>query len=562
MFSTSMAGLLSGLACTFSLVPSTAFSQVQALVQTGDSLPGFGLVTAVGEFATNANGDWVATVTTDQFANNAALILRNHQVLTYPGDPGMGGVTPVFSTIQIGLDIDALGNVAWLARNPALTNAPLVAFVNTIPYVTEGQFQVIPGLTAAAQWSGLRAAKLDPSGSGTLYLTLALAGPGLGGESGPALVEVGPDGQGGLDFAVLGNSVDDFPGPQNWIGFISELPRTRERMATNVVDQLVIPAGVFDSGIFEKPAGSATFQAIALEGDSAPALGASWTGFLGSSVALNNSGGLAFTGSATDALGSFDLLVLNGISVARTGASLPGIAPFELVQICNNTPGSSAPLALSQNDAVLWLGRWNDPDQSRDQGLFLGQKLVVQEGVSRVDGIAIAALTPTGPSGSSLYTLAADGSAVYFRANLADGKAGFYRAEVDSSVTSLPGCLPKAAALASADPVPGVAAAYVLTQPQTPDAIGLALLSLDATNGCGLVLPGVGELLVDIGSGLFGLPVGVTTQPGTSVIPGPTTPSAVAFFGLTYYAQGVWVSPTAAVETYRLSNALAISFGF
>ncbi len=338
-----------GLLTTTALLalPSHAFSQVGSLVRTGDVLPGFGTVTEVGQFAVNDSGEWVASVKTDFFGSDSAVILLNGSILAYLGDPALGGVSPEFSNQLVGLDIDDAGNVAWLAVDASQPAPKRVAFVNTLPYVTEGAVTGIPSVGPLVVWSSLRALRLDPTGSGKLYASLSITGSGAGLDSGPALVEVFPNGAGGLDANILANSEDDLPGLADWIGLLSELPRTTDRIAVNGNGQLLVPAGVFDSGIFLKAAGSQTFQAVALEGDSAPHAGAAWFNFLGSSVALNDSSGVAYTGFAEDALGVFQTLVLNGGSVARTGETLPGIAPYVLTEICNPVPGSSAPLALT-----------------------------------------------------------------------------------------------------------------------------------------------------------------------------------------------------------------------
>jgi hypothetical protein len=38
---------------------------------------------------------------------------------------------------------------------------------------------------------------------------------------------------------------------------------------------------------------------------------------------------------------------------------------------------------------VLWYGDWDDPDTTRDTGLFLNDHLLIQKGVTTVDGMTI-----------------------------------------------------------------------------------------------------------------------------------------------------------------------------
>jgi hypothetical protein len=69
---------------------------------------------------------------------------------------------------------------------------------------------------------------------------------------------------------------------------------------------------------------------------------------------------------------------------------VPGGAAFTLTAI-----GSTTGCYIGNNGKVLWYGDWNDPDTDIDTGLFVDQSLLIQEGVSMVNGDVIDTIAAT-----------------------------------------------------------------------------------------------------------------------------------------------------------------------
>ncbi len=57
---------------------------------------------------------------------------------------------------------------------------------------------------------------------------------------------------------------------------------------------------------------------------------------------------------------------------------------------------------------VVWYGHWSDPDPSRDEWIFIGDELVVQEGVTTVEGSLLVGLE--GRAGALAYDTTFGGS--------------------------------------------------------------------------------------------------------------------------------------------------------
>jgi hypothetical protein len=127
---------------------------------------------------------------------------------------------------------------------------------------------------------------------------------------------------------------------------------------------------------------------LAQEGSASPVVGRNWSSLSLSKVALNNCGETVFSGSLDGDSASNSLVVKNGTKFVQEGDSMADIAPFTL------TSFGSGPVHLGENGNVLWYGDWNDPDTSRDTGLFLNDQLVVQEGVTQ-----FWVTDPGGPAG-------------------------------------------------------------------------------------------------------------------------------------------------------------------
>ncbi len=114
-----------------------------------------------------------------------------------------------------------------------------------------------------------------------------------------------------------------------------------------------------------------------------------WAHMSTSEVDINDNGDWAGVFDTSEPSATDFILVKNigGVSSVfmQEGMAPPGIAggPFVLTSI------NSGPKVLSYTGQLMWHGDWDDPDTSRDKALYLDTTVILQEGVSMVDGLLV-----------------------------------------------------------------------------------------------------------------------------------------------------------------------------
>jgi hypothetical protein len=150
----------------------------------------------------------------------------------------------------------------------------------------------------------------------------------------------------------------------------------------------------------------------AQEGAPSPIAGRNYETLLGQAVDINDHGEFVFVanldGSATD-----DLVILkdSAVVVAREGSAVPGVPGFTLTSF-----GTGA-VRIDDSSNVFWFGDWNDPDTTRDTGLFRNNELLVQEGVTTVGGVPIEFIADTEYN----FAISPNGRYLIFRGRLQGG---------------------------------------------------------------------------------------------------------------------------------------------
>jgi hypothetical protein len=112
-------------------------------------------------------------------------------------------------------------------------------------------------------------------------------------------------------------------------------------------------------------------------------------------------------------------------------------------------------------------------------------------------------------------------------------------------------------------PALGSSVQLSLSSPQDPYALaflGVSGALLLDSSGCGLALPGIGELLIGVQPFPLLLPAGKFTGTG-ALTTGGVLPSDLSFVGLSLHLQGLFVSATQPLEPVRLTNAISIDIG-
>jgi hypothetical protein len=110
-----------------------------------------------------------------------------------------------------------------------------------------------------------------------------------------------------------------------------------------------------------------------------------------------------------------ELIVKNGVKVTELGAQLPNGNSLDFL-------GKN--LFVSDSGDVFWMGGWITDSDSIGMALFKNEELLVQTGVTQIDGSVLGQLGD-GTTGAS-YAVSDDGSKIIFGGYLTDGRSGLF----------------------------------------------------------------------------------------------------------------------------------------
>jgi hypothetical protein len=172
-----------------------------------------------------------------------------------------------------------------------------------------------------------------------------------------------------------------------------------------------------------------TSSLLAREGTPSPVPGRNWGYLFRPSLSLNNNGDWVIRDQLDDSdVLTDDVIVKNGVKLVQEGDVLPSIAPYHLRKF-----GIGAAHLTDAGD-VLWYGKWSSPDQSRNEGLFLNDQLIVQEGVTMSpDGQLVTRIDDR----DGKHYISPDGRYVIFLGFRADGKQAVFLLDFEDPVTQL-----------------------------------------------------------------------------------------------------------------------------
>jgi hypothetical protein len=155
---------------------------------------------------------------------------------------------------------------------------------------------------------------------------------------------------------------------------------------------------------------------IAQEGSPSPIAARNWLTLTSSRLDMNNSGDHVYTGTLDATNTTNDLVIIkNGAKFIQEGdtlASIGGVFTF--------TSFGTGAVQIDDSGNVLWFGDWNDANTAIDTGLFLNQQLLVQEGVTQVNGDTIFSIA----SGESNFAMSENGQWIIFECILTPAGGG------------------------------------------------------------------------------------------------------------------------------------------
>jgi hypothetical protein len=161
---------------------------------------------------------------------------------------------------------------------------------------------------------------------------------------------------------------------------------------------------------------------LAQEGSPSPVAGRDWLSLSSPELDLNNPRDHVYSGSLAGDTATNLLIVKNAAKFMQEGDTLPAIGG-----VFTFTSFGSGPVEISDRGDVLWYGKWDDPNTDIDEGLFINDVLLVQEGVTNIEGRIVDTLRGIEDG----YHMSPNGQYIIFEAILEDGTEGAFQITLD-----------------------------------------------------------------------------------------------------------------------------------
>lgn len=477
----------------------------EILLADGDLLPGTGTVAGFDEVVITDTGRWAAVTRADPaFDGVDSAIVVDGAVLIDSRDslPGFSALSSFESAAS--MEFDADGALVWIPSDELSFNGRRAIYRDLTPIAVDDQLIELDGVPVGSTWSSFRVAR--PDGLGGILAVAGVNPPGF----------------------VPGFDVLVRFAAQAGGGYAPELlvaPGELLAGAAAPIDGVTASNESFYVDAFGRPLYKASFETgelaivfgddiIAVENGPSPLFLFDWGDLFSTPLAANGLGDVAYGGNVET--GPFDtqMLVWNGAVVARPGQPIDAIAPFEITDLHFDGfgPSSPNPLRLGPGGALYWPAEWSNPDEGHNSGLFRDYDLVVEEGVTVVEGLRLVDLQPEFGR-SILFDVSTSGNRVALWAELEDGRGALVVVPSEDGISTLPSCSvfePQLTAfgnpLGGASPFGAQVGEGLLLQlepgfePLSPEVLSFIAVSTDRLFGegpCGLDLPGIGEVQLD-----------------------------------------------------------------
>ena len=356
--------------------------KVSVVAIEGQTVTGVGNITSISTVAVNNLGETLVEVDTDNpltdmdgaMLRNGTLYIQEGQALALPAGASVGS----FDTVNL----NNLGDSGWNFFLDGTTGSSDDSgiFLNTSLLIQESSLATAPQFSPGTPFLGFFECKINDAGQ---ILVLGTADdPAIASTVDQFLMTLDTFGNQSV-YLKEGDQVPGAPGV-----FVSTFGTTPHNFDYNNAGDVLCfidsDAATTVDGFIVKNG-----TIIAREGDPAPVTGRNWSSLSSPELSLNDQGGYVFSGSLDGDSATNLIIVRNGDKFRQEGDTLPAFAPFLITSF-----GSAPILAANATPAesffdVFWYADWDDPDTTKDTGLFLDEKLLLQEGVDKVGGIEI-----------------------------------------------------------------------------------------------------------------------------------------------------------------------------
>ncbi len=381
----------------------------------GDSVPGVGLITRIDNVTINNNGDWLIEADTD-FANTEqdTVLLNAAGVVLREGFGGLSGppgaLINSFDSVTLNNSGDGGFNL-FLEMLPSDQDTGV--YFNADLIIQEGDFSTASGFSPDTPYVGFL--EVQVNNNNQLMVIASMDDIALPSGVDRAIVVV--NAMTGAEM-VIAKEGDVLSGQVEAVADFGTGPHDSAFNDNGDVLFFADLAGntATDGVIYINN------TLIAQEGSPSPLAGRNYEILSSRGRDMNNSGVAVFKANLDGDAADDEVIIANGAVFMREGDTPPGIPGFALTSFGTG----SGPVQISDAGDVLWYGDWDDPNTDIDTGLFLNDQILVQEGVTMIDGVIIDTIA----SGQDAFVMSDNGKWIIFEGTLADGRDGAFSIQI------------------------------------------------------------------------------------------------------------------------------------
>ncbi len=382
----------------------------------GDFVGGFGAVTTIESIDVSSAGDWLIEVDTDApvegdraVFRNGVLLVRESDTLPFP----LAGTVSSFDSVRLSTD----GNVGWnLFLNGLPSNLDSGVFNVTTPLIQEGALAGAPEFSPGTPYIGFFEAHRN--GSGDFMVVASVDDPNIATTVDRALVRLTVvEGNPAPTQSVLAKEGDVLPGQTETV---ADFGTDGESSSFNDAGDFLYTVDVsgdttVDTALY------LNLTMLAREGSASSVTGRNYTSIVSAKVDLSHDGDWVMrTGLDGDAATN-SVIVLNGATFIQKGDPAPGL-PGRTI-----TGFGTGPINVTDDGEVVWYAAL-DGDLATNQALYKGTTLLVQKGVTAIDGAVISTIGGSTATGGITkgFSASPNGQYVIFRGVLETGAKGAF----------------------------------------------------------------------------------------------------------------------------------------
>ncbi|MFN0130964.1 MAG: GC-type dockerin domain-anchored protein [Phycisphaerales bacterium] len=395
------AGLALGLAGAAVAQPIT----ITKLVLQGENAGGVGLATLIDNLAVNNSGQWLVECDTDNpnttidqvILKSGLLFLQAGQPLTAPAGATISSFDAVnlSNTGHSGWNFFLSGAVTGSTDSGMFYDSTLIFQESTISTAT--------GFSPNTPYIGFFESKVNDLNQ--LLVVASVDDPAIASTVDRGLVVISYNAAlGTFTETVLAKEGDILPGLG---GALTDFGTGPHQFAFNNAGDAMFIADAPTDAIYKN------MTQLAMVGAASPIAGRNWSSLLTGGVDMNSAGSTVFVGTLAGDTATDNIIIKNGTKFIQEGDPAPGsLAAFTVQGF-----GTARIVQISDAGDVLWFGDWSDANTAIDTGLFLNDRLLVQEGVTMIEGMTVFSIA----GGQDAFAMSDNGRFIIFEATLTDG---------------------------------------------------------------------------------------------------------------------------------------------